>query len=1213
MSDDARRPTRGVSTDPAPVAGTTGEPETVPPSAPRPEHANLLHTPEPSTVSPGVGDSRAPAAWEKAGAPSVSGYDILGELGRGGMGVVYQARHRKLNRTVALKMVLAGAHAGASQLQRFLTEAEAVARLQHPNIVQIHEVGEHEGLPYFSLEFCAGGSLAGKLDGTPRQPRGAALLVEVLARAIHAAHAKGIVHRDLKPANVLLAEDGTPKVTDFGLAKKLDEQGPTGTGAVMGTPSYMAPEQAAGKNKEIGPAADVYALGAVLYELLTGRPPFKAATSLETILQVVADEPVPVRQLQPKVPCDLETVCLKCLQKDSRKRYGTAQALADDLRHFLAGEPIVARPVGRLERGWRWCRRNPAVAGLLATVVLSLASGSIIASHFAIEASNRADEAEAAARHAAQKEEEARQQERLATAALDEVEATLVDSLLRPLGQKEGPLEPIELETLWKLAGLSRDSVRLRFLRTGLATPASAERLLRRADYVVQAVVGLDDRRRQDVNNLLAEAYRAGKSQPRRQQACLLLAAMLPATDPELGREAVTSLGTVLTSSPNVLLLARASAALPNLVRILEPAQAASLSAQLTDRLTRDAGQPHAKFAELHLADALRALAGKLEAAPAEATAGRLLGVIEKFQDPQARVGAALRELARRVPPAARARLALAAADRLAREAHNDRNYYGQICVLGAVRELTGGLDSATAGAVAARMAQAMAGTSNPNLRKDLLEALRGLACRMAPEEASAAARQVEQAMRKSPHLGALPPLAEGLRVLSDRLGPAAATRQTAAAVEHLAAVINRVAGSYKREPIQALGILAGHLEPADARRLATVVAEHLVQSVHPGTNGDLPLLAGTLHELLGRLPADEAARLSSAPARRLVEAQRKEPSQPAFLQPAFQWRIAALKELAGRLDRAEASAVAAWAAEALSKPSPANWTSPINHLVSLSGLLRSLHGKLDPPEARRLFAGAMDRLVEEMGKPSVPTQTPFVIELKELAARLGPAGADRLSAVADRLLKELGEPGAVPYVLSTRSSSLMELADSLDGARRSRAVARLTERIAENPSLNVLAPMSAALGRVASGVDEPTAAAATRYLLASLDRAPDAIDFLARALKELSARLDAPTASRVRALLAVRLAEAMARANNDFLAEQKLKELTELSGKLDERTLVEVLKAPVCVGAGRALILAGLAKRAGRPFPSRWDYVTWASTHTPSLDLRGPARRAQP
>jgi WD40 repeat protein len=317
------------------------------------------------------------------------GYEVLGELGRGGMGVVYQARQPALGRLVALKVLLAGTHASPTELARFRREAEAVARLQHPHIVQVFEVGEHAGLPYFSLEYADGGSLAQQLNGTPRPPAEAARLVEVLARAVQAAHARGVVHRDLKPANILLTADGTPKVTDFGLAKRLDEAaGPTASGAILGTPSYMAPEQAGSRGQQVGPAADVYALGAILYELLTGRPPFQAATPLDTVLQVISQEPVAPRQL----PRDLETICLKCLEKDPGRRYDSAEALADDLRCFREGRPITARPVGVLGRSWRWGRRNPAVAGLLGLVMLSLLAGAGVAWYFAVQATSRAEE-----------------------------------------------------------------------------------------------------------------------------------------------------------------------------------------------------------------------------------------------------------------------------------------------------------------------------------------------------------------------------------------------------------------------------------------------------------------------------------------------------------------------------------------------------------------------------------------------------------------------------------------------------------------------------------------------------------------------------------------------------------------------------------------------------------------------------------------------------
>ncbi len=375
----------------------------------------LDYQPNPSEVeSPVPGDTASTvASFPRASrdrvdrpAPLLSqhipGYEILGELGRGGMGVVYKARQTKLNRIVALKMILAGANADPAQLERFRAEAEAVARLQHPYIVQIYEIGEHDGCPYFSLEFVDGGTLAQKLIHAPQPPRLAAQLVRLLALAMHSAHQKGIIHRDLKPGNILLAVPtehvsgsdsfhsemqaalrlyGIPKITDFGLAKHLDVQSQTRTGAIIGTPSYMAPEQAEGRAHAIGPATDVYGLGAIFYEMLTGRPPFESDSSLTTIRQLLAQDPLRPSQLHLKVPRDLETICLKCLEKDPARRYHSAESLAQDLERFLSNQPIEARPIGWWGRSIKWMRRHPTktTAGIVAILaVLTLLTMGVV-------------------------------------------------------------------------------------------------------------------------------------------------------------------------------------------------------------------------------------------------------------------------------------------------------------------------------------------------------------------------------------------------------------------------------------------------------------------------------------------------------------------------------------------------------------------------------------------------------------------------------------------------------------------------------------------------------------------------------------------------------------------------------------------------------------------------------------------------------------------
>ena len=366
-------PLRTTDHDPSvatPNSEATADPA---PSSPTDHWATITHLPG-QELEPidGMPESvRASAA--------VPGYEIESVLGRGGMGVVYKARHIALKRTVALKMVLAGGHAGPRELARFRIEAEAVARLQHPNIVQIHEVGEAGGHPYCALEFVEGCNLAKTLDGKPMPARAAAKLVETLARAMQLAHSRNVVHRDLKPANIMLAVDGTPKITDFGLARRMDsDSGATLAGAVMGTPSYMAPEQASGHAHDAGPSADVYALGAILYDCLAGRPPFKGRTIVETLDQVRTQEPTAPSRLQRRIPLDLETICLKCLRKEPEQRYASAAELADELGRYQLGEPILARPVGRTERAVKWVKRNPVVAGAAVAVLLALAAGTTL-------------------------------------------------------------------------------------------------------------------------------------------------------------------------------------------------------------------------------------------------------------------------------------------------------------------------------------------------------------------------------------------------------------------------------------------------------------------------------------------------------------------------------------------------------------------------------------------------------------------------------------------------------------------------------------------------------------------------------------------------------------------------------------------------------------------------------------------------------------------
>lgn len=456
---------------------------------------------------------------------AINGYEILEEIGRGGMGVVYKAKHLQLNRIVALKMILAGVHAQSAQIQRFLSEAEAVATLQHPNIVQVFEVGHSNSIPFMALEFVSGGSLSSKLNANEMTVQHSAHLIEQLAHAMNAAHQAGIVHRDLKPDNVLLTEESVAKITDFGLAKKVeDPNGLTQTGAIMGTPSYMAPEQAEGEGKRVGPAADVYALGGILYHCLTGKPPFHANNVWDTIAKVRTEDPVPPKQHNAKIPKDLQTICLKCLEKDPSKRYSSAEALAEDLRRYRNNEPISARPVGTAERLVKWIKRRPAQASLIAvslTALLTLIVGGMWFNgqlrEQVIRTKQKADDERLARQDADTALSYARKGNEILGSVfkgLDpntnyenvaDLRNALRDNLEKAVQELEGSAigDPLEVSKMQNILGYSL---------LGLGDAKAAETVLEKALATHKHLLGIDHPDTLTVMNNLASAYQANGS-----------------------------------------------------------------------------------------------------------------------------------------------------------------------------------------------------------------------------------------------------------------------------------------------------------------------------------------------------------------------------------------------------------------------------------------------------------------------------------------------------------------------------------------------------------------------------------------------------------------------------------------------------------------------------------------------------------------------------
>ncbi len=438
-----------------------------PPAVTTSPHARGLAAPTDSI------DVASPTAGSSTGLPILDDYDVLEEIARGGMGVVYRAHQKSLNRVVALKMILAGPLASPEAVRRFRIEAENAAGLEHPHIVPIYEVGESHNQPYFAMKLVDGGSLTLHLDAFVADPGAAARLIGTVARAVHHAHQRGILHRDLKPANILLDAQGQPHVTDFGLAKRMEgSAADTSSGAMAGTPAYMAPEQVEGKSR-LTTAVDVYGLGAVLYELLTGQPPFKARTPLETLLQVTRDEPVPPSRHRPRLPRDLEVICLKCLRKEPSRRYASAEELAEDLARFDRGEPIAARAVNQWERGVKWVRRNPVMSAMAAALVLVLVAGVIVSSYFAVTAWQKAKEAEIQTGIARSEKEEAKRQAGIAKDKAEEAgrereEAKRQAGIAKDKAEEAGR----EKEEAKRQTGIAKDKADEAARQTGIAQQA---------------------------------------------------------------------------------------------------------------------------------------------------------------------------------------------------------------------------------------------------------------------------------------------------------------------------------------------------------------------------------------------------------------------------------------------------------------------------------------------------------------------------------------------------------------------------------------------------------------------------------------------------------------------------------------------------------------------------------------------------------------------
>jgi hypothetical protein len=1041
----------------------------------------------------GTGLTLPATAPESMPLPVIPGYEVQAVLGMGGMGVVFRARHLRLNRLVALKMILAGAYARPTELTRFQREAEAVAGLCHANIVQVYEVGDHEGRPYFTMELVEGGSLAEKLASTSPPLQWTAELLASLAEAMAVAHSAGIVHRDLKPANILLTAEGTPKISDFGLARRLkDDGGLTWSGTALGTPSYMAPEQASSAAGPVGPATDVYGLGAVLYELLTSRPPFRGGSALETFRQVLAAEPVPPSRLNPQVPRDLETVCLKCLQKEPQRRYPSAAALAEDLRRYLLGHVVAARPVGRLERFGKWVRRNPTVAGLSATVVSALVAGTVASLLFAVEAGRQAELATTRANELEQKKSALAAEKRTAEENAQRAERFQVAGLMIPIGhsphQLTDPIDAAEGEALGQLREAS-PRIRLQFLEAALRDPEKARRVGRRADCVIQAMVGCDRALRAEVGQLVVRRIQEPGAPQEVQLACARLGLALNLGD-RVWVERSTAAVMVALRDPQVERddYPRLAESLAALSEHLPPTQSVDHAAQAVDFFLTRLQDPAGQALALHqLGQAIVAVSPRLDAAAAARTAEDLDAVIRKSArypyvwDSLSKV---LVAVCQKLPPSDSAAHLNRTVDFILETKSTTKeedkfHYHFHARALGA---LSGRLDAARAARVADTIV-AILGESETTggFRREFIssgvyaEPLTEVAERLDAPGALRAAEALVLVLRNAGDIFVSEEqLRKALVSVCRRLDTAGAARLAEAI---LAAVRDpKTLVQVRTLFADALVAIGGQLDPATAASLESALVDSLVADLADANSLRVRRSVGrALASACGRPGAKNAPRAAEA----LIAAIRDPQTPLVFLEPL----VAALAVVSGQLPPKEASSHASQAVDVLGslwvdKTGPADRAflaealaamygrlSPTEasahakkvavdlesalrdskaapyELHSLAQALVAVYGHLGPDERVAHANTAADALVAALRRPKkdLPTTILIAEALATLCVHLDRPGVVR---VADELLTVLGKPAVRQYKFEYPEKLFKKVASRLD----ERDVQRLLE-----------------------------------------------------------------------------------------------------------------------------------------------------------------------
>jgi tRNA A-37 threonylcarbamoyl transferase component Bud32 len=1121
-------------------------------------------------------------------------YELIEEIARGGMGVVYKARQLSLNRIVALKMILRGTFAAEKDVARFRAEAESAANLDHPHIVPIYEVGEHEDQQYFSMKFVEGTSLA-------KHPRGAARaevvgLVDV-ARAVHHAHQRGVLHRDLKPSNVLVDSRGTRYVTDFGLAKRLADANSsfTETGQVLGTPKYMAPEQAAGR-KDLTVAADVYSLGVILYERLTGQTPFTGDNVLTLLRQARESEPPRPSTIRPGLDRDLETVVLKCLEKEPGRRYPSAEALADDLSRWLRGEPIQARPVGQAERLALWCRRNPVVSSLTSAVAASLLIGIVASTFFAFKERRERHRAVIA--------------EKKAVDARDGMEGLLARGLAKPLETDVDPLDSEtsapkalsvpEAEALWELARLGDTDIGLRFLDEATRDPIATAQLGARSEPALIAAVGLDAEKRKRAARLLSErlgdpglplqskvdlAFVAleleDRASPETEEECGFLIqglagdfpdqhqawtrrliAVSARIDPSL---AARTLAEALRRDTNADARTSLALALSEVAGRMDPTEAARICGQAAKTLAEALGRETDANARTSLAKALSEVSGRMDPTEAAKILAEALGHVKDFDAGLSQLASALSEVAGRMDPTEAARICGQAAKRLAEALGRETDADARTSLALALSAVVGRMDPTEAaricGPAAKTLAEALGRETEANACTSLAKALLEVSGRMDPTEA---AKTLAEALGHVKDFDAgLSQLASALSEVAGRMDPTEAARICGQAAKTLAEALGRETdGNYRSSLAWALSAVVGRMDPTEAARICGPAAKTLAETL--GREADAVVrysLAWALSEVTGRMDPTEAARICGQAAKTLAEAlgRDKYPYARSFL-------AAALSEVAGRMDPTEAARIRGQAAKTLAEALGRD-TNPNAH-SQLASALSDMSGRMAPTEAARICGQAAKSLAEALGRATdAGTRSSMASALSKVSGRMDPTEAARVCGGAMRLsvqkrvaMAPAGGPWGDPTLVP-------ELLRYLDPAR-AKALAR-----------------EVVMGLVSKrDVDQ-----------LSLSKILD----------------DTGTAeiSRRAGLVAMTIGQAV---SGQFAWAGALA-AEPFPCRLTTQELVDLLEMPTCFGPARRVVLDHLGNRYGRRFVNHWAFVRYAREQGLNLDFTTPPRRPNP